>query len=92
MRDLSSLPVELQLQAIRTQSGEVMWPRTAAARAVEALAASGNLVLGLDLRSDGECRTPLGLATEVPWSDFRSDDDALDAQIAPARDHAAGAC
>jgi hypothetical protein len=91
MRDLSSLPVALQSEAIQIASGEVMWPRTVAARAVEALAAGGNVVLGLNLRSDGGGHTPPGLATEVPWSDFRPQGDALGAQVEPAKDYALSA-
>lgn len=87
-KDLSPLPVELQSQAIQTASGEVMWPRTSAAHAVEALANSGHLVLGLDLRSDGGGSTPPGLSTEVPWSDFRPDSNTLEAQIEPAKEYA----
>jgi len=67
--DLSFLPEEYQRQAIRTKgSGEVMWPRQVAADVIQALAASGRVVLGLDLRSDGPGETASGLATEIPWS------------------------
>jgi hypothetical protein len=65
-----------------------MWPRNFAAHAVEALANSGHLVLGLDLRSDGDGSTPPGLSTEVPWSDFRPDSNALDVQIELAKERA----
>lgn len=91
MRDLTLLPSTVQSSAIRTESGEVMWPRNVAAQAVEALAASGHLVLGLDLRSDGIGPTPPGLATEIPLSSFRPDDDAPETQIGVARDHALSA-
>jgi hypothetical protein len=67
--DLSFLPDEYRRQVIRTKgSGEVMWPRHIAAEVVQALAANGRVVLGLDLRSDGTGTRPSGLATEIPWS------------------------
>jgi len=68
--DLSFLSDELRASAIPTATGEVMWPRSLASDAVIAIAASGRIVLGLDLRSDGEGTTPPGLATEVPWTAF----------------------
>jgi hypothetical protein len=86
--DLSSLSEELQSQAVQIPSGEVMWPRTVAARAVAALADDGQVILGLDLRSDGDGLTPAGLSTEVPWSSFRPDGSAMDAQVERARQFA----
>jgi hypothetical protein len=70
--DVSFLPEELRLHAIHTTSGEVMWPRQMASDVVQALAAEGRVVLGLDLRSDGSGTTPTGFDTEVPWSDASS--------------------
>jgi hypothetical protein len=67
--DLSFLSDEHRREAIRTESGEVMWPRRTAADVLQDLAANGRVVLGLDLRSDGTGTTPPGLAIEVPWSD-----------------------
>ncbi|MBT8192419.1 MAG: hypothetical protein HKO63_04660 [Acidimicrobiia bacterium] len=43
---------------------EVMWRVDAAGAAINAIAAAGNVILGLDLRGDD---TP---ATEVPWSSY----------------------
>jgi hypothetical protein len=88
--DVSFLPEEYQLPAIHTSSGEVMWPRRMAPDVVQALAAKGRVVLGLDLRSDGTGTTPTGFSTEVPWSDTSRD---LRNRISPeaARDHALAA-
>jgi hypothetical protein len=47
-----------------------MWPRDEIERVVNALAGRGEVILGLDLRSDGENSTPSELATEVPWFDY----------------------
>lgn len=71
MRDLSVLPDDLRAAAIFTNEGrEVMWPREFAPGVVNALADEGVIVLGLDLRSDGEGTTPPGASTEVAWSAF----------------------
>jgi hypothetical protein len=51
--DLSFLPAEFRSSAIRTETGEVMWPLAVAAAVVNAIADAGRLILGLDLRSDG---------------------------------------
>ena len=70
---MSFLPEALRSEAIHTNSGrEVMWPLAVASEVVEAFAANGRLVLGLDLRSDGSGSTPQGLATEIPWSSSRA--------------------
>jgi hypothetical protein len=84
--DLSGLSPELQATARFTNSGrEVMWPRDDAELVINALADQGKKVLGLDLRSDGEGTTPPGLATEVPWSDFRPDPSSVDGEVEDAR-------
>lgn len=78
-RDLSALPDDLRAAAVITNGGqEVMWPRVFARAAVNALADDGVVVLGLDLRSDGEGFTPSGLSTEIPWSTFRAVDGEHD--------------
>ena len=88
--DLSFLPEDHQLQAIRTSSGEVMWPRRMASDVVQVLAANGRVVLGLDLRSDGTGTIPTGFATEVPWSNAsRVHGDRLSPEV--ARDEALSA-
>lgn len=72
-RDLSALPDDLRAAAIfRNDGQEVMWPRHFAPRVVNALADAGVIVLGLDLRSDGEGSTPPGVSTEIAWSAFRA--------------------
>lgn len=61
--DLDALPLPLRLSARVDANGEVAWPRTDAAAAVNALADAGRVVLGLDLRTydaDG--------VMEIPWS------------------------
>lgn len=81
--DVSFLPEGLRSEAIHTnRDREVMWPQAIASEVVEALAANGRLVLGLDLRSDGSGSTPPGLATEIPWSSSRA------ASVDVARDEA----
>lgn len=88
--DLSCLPVEYRRQAIRTGTGEVMWPRQIALEVVTALAANGKVVLGLDLRSDGTGTTPMGLSTEIPWSAVRyQQEGGITAEV--ARDEALAA-
>jgi hypothetical protein len=81
--DLSLLPDDLRIAAILTDGGrEVMWPRGLAQQVVNALADRGAVVLGLDLRSDGEGFTPPGLDTEVPWSAFHPRSAPADAEAA----------
>jgi hypothetical protein len=53
-----------------------MWPRASVAEVVNAMADHGLVVLGLDLRSDGDGVTPAGLATEIPWSAYQHDRSA----------------
>jgi hypothetical protein len=47
-----------------------MWPKLCVKDVVNAMADNHLVVLGLDLRSDGDGVTPAGLATEVPWSAY----------------------
>lgn len=53
-RDVSLLPQELQLFARWDSSGEVSWPLDHAAPAINALAANGCVILGLDARTYDE--------------------------------------
>jgi hypothetical protein len=74
-RDVSRLPEQLQLSAQWYPNGEVSWPLQDAAAAINALAAVGLVILGLDARvvhDDG--------IFEAPWSSFNP---------APAASHAA---
>ncbi len=61
--DLSFLTAELQREARCDPNGEVSWPISQAPAAVEALASSGRLVLGLDIRDYQND----GTFIEVPW-------------------------
>lgn len=69
MSDLSRLPAELQRHARIDAKGEVSWSGLHAAAAIDALAATDAVVLGLDIRFyDSE-----GRFYEVPWSSFDPD-------------------
>lgn len=68
--DLSFLTEDLQSGARFDPNGEVSWPMSQASAAIEALADSGRLVLGLDIRdyqSDG-------MLVEVPWWSYTGSD------------------
>lgn len=70
---LRSLPDEVRAAAIVLPNGEVMWARGDAPAALRAIAATGERILGLDLRRDGPGITPRrGVATEIPWADCGS--------------------
>src|ERR1017187_6302878 len=86
--DLSFLPAEFLSSAIRTETGEVVWPLAVGPAVVNAIADAGRLILGLDLRSDGGGGTATGLATEVPWSAFRPEAVGRDARVEAAREDA----
>lgn len=62
------LPEDVRGRARVEENGEVEWRLADAPQAINALAAAGHVVLGLDLRS-----YPDGQTFEVPWSDFRPD-------------------
>ena len=80
--DLTFLPVDVQQAARRTTSGrEVLWPRDSAASAIEALAAAGRIVLGLDLRRYDTDQSFL----EAPWSIFDPSSRPLEPLVAAAR-------
>ncbi|MCX8455983.1 hypothetical protein [Paenarthrobacter ureafaciens] len=68
--DLPFLSDDLQRSARCDPNGEVSWPIFQASAAIEALAGSGRLILGLDIRdyqSDGTF-------IEVPWSSYTGSD------------------
>ena len=82
---LGSLPDEVRATAIVLSNGEVMWARGDAPAALRAIAAAGERILGLDLRSDGPGSTPRpGVATEIPWADCGSatSEEALEIALA----------
>lgn len=67
--DLAALPDEVRATAHIFSSGEVAWPNDRAEAAINALATSGQLVLGLDART-----LPAdGGVMEIPVSRGRSD-------------------
>jgi len=85
-KDISGLSPELVATARFTRSGgEVMWPRGVVELVINALADQDEKVLGLDLRSDGNGRTPSGLATEVPWSSYQPDPSSSAGDVEDAR-------
>lgn len=64
--DLGPLPEAVRTAARLAQNGEVSWPRTEAARAINSLADAGYVILGIDVqRFDDQ-----GQTWEVAWSDF----------------------
>jgi hypothetical protein len=65
-RDLSALPKDVQSAARVHANGEVSWPDSTAAIAISALADSGVIVLGLDLRYYDSNDT----FYEIAWSSF----------------------
>ena len=65
------LPDQVRDRARFRENGEVEWRLADAARAINALADAGLIVLGLDLRS-----YPDGHTMEVAWSSFEPDRDA----------------
>lgn len=82
---LQCLPNEVRADAIVLSNGEVVWARGDAPAALQAIAATGGRILGLDLRSDGSGSTPRpGVATEIPWADCRpaKSEEALELALA----------
>jgi hypothetical protein len=67
--DISALPAHLQEAARIDANGEVSWPDEQAAAAIEALAAAGHRVLGLDIRFYLDD----GTFYEIPWSSSEDD-------------------
>jgi hypothetical protein len=72
--DLAALPSEVRATAHVFSNGEVAWPNEHAEAAINALAAAGHKVLGLDART----LFPDGGVMEVPITAgaFRSDEAA----------------
>lgn len=68
--DLSFLAQDLQRAARCDPNGEVSWPISLASIAIEALADSGRLILGLDIRDYSSD----GTFMEVPWSSYAGSD------------------
>jgi hypothetical protein len=88
-QDLAFLAPSVRAAARYTNGGrEVMWPRDCAKDVVNAMADNGLVVLGLDLRSDGDGVTPAELATEIPWSAYQHDPSAATDPVEGARAHA----
>jgi hypothetical protein len=65
--DLSLLPAAVAAAAVVDANGEIWWPLSRAAEAIDALADVGRVVLGVDLRTYDDD----GQFIEVAWSDFR---------------------
>jgi hypothetical protein len=76
--DLEVLPAELRAAARVAVSGEVIWPLSDAPAVIMALAQSGRLVLGLDLRNYSDD----GSFYEIAWSSYDG------ADVLAARDSA----
>jgi hypothetical protein len=74
--DLSDLAARVRSSAIVLDNGEVMWPFDDAADAINELARSGRVILGLDARD----RHDAGLATEVPISSIKPAGEAADVE------------
>lgn len=74
--DLSDLAAEVRSSAIVLDNGEVIWPFDAAAYAINELARSGRVILGLDARE----RHDAGLVTEVPISSYEPVGEATDVE------------
>jgi hypothetical protein len=83
--DLSALAKDLQAAARVDPNGEVSWPDATAAAAINGLAESGAIVLGLDLRYyDAN-----DIFYEIAWSSFEP--DASKPAVANAADARAAA-
>lgn len=65
-RDIAALP-ETMRDAARFSGSEVMWPKSVAHDAIDALVEGGHVVLGLDLRK----YEPDGRFYEVAWSVYQ---------------------
>lgn len=81
---LSFLPPELRKHVRIEANGEVVWPLDEAASAINALADSGRVVLGLDVRGGSDGGTP-----ETPWSVFEPDERQAHAENVEAGRQAA---
>ena len=86
--DLSNLPPHVRAAAVVFANGEVAWRSDAAGAAIDALAADGLTILGLDART----LTPDGTIFEVPISALQSvEGEAADARVDRAREEAVAA-
>jgi hypothetical protein len=65
LADLSPLPEELRRAARTFANGEVAWPLADAADVLDALAAAGHLILGVDIRDFDDD----GRFVEIAWTD-----------------------
>ena len=80
MTDLSDLPAEIRTDARIDPTGEVSWSDSGAEAAINALTATGYVVLGVDVRFyDSAARF-----YEIQWSSFEP--DASKAQVANVED------
>ena len=76
--DLKSLPSEVRASARTLQNGEVCWPLSHVAEAINALAGAGRIVLGLDVRDYRDDDT----FVEVAWSVFEPAGRVDDVEVA----------
>lgn len=78
---LEGLPTDVRIAARIDANGEVAWPRAVAAQALDALAAQGAVVLGVDLRSYGSSDGVF----EVAWASFEPTENDPEASSASHR-------
>jgi len=74
--DLADLSEQIRSSAIVLDNGEVMWPFDSAVDAINELARSQRVILGLDARE----RHDAGLVTEVPISSYEPAGEAADVE------------
>lgn len=80
-RDLTRLSIRIRESAIVNPNGEVRWPADIAFEAINELADTGSVILGLDIWPDEE-----GEITEAPLSAYPG--GATEPNIEPSRLHA----
>jgi hypothetical protein len=83
--DLETLPEQVQASARVEANGEVCWPLSHVAEAINALADAHHIVLGLDVRDYDDD----GAFVEVAWSVFEPTGRSGD--VDAAREHALSA-
>ena len=83
--DLNYLPADVRASARTLQNGEVCWPLSHVAEAINALADADRIVLGLDVRDYRDDNT----FVEVSWSVFEPAGRTDDVEV--AREHALSA-
>jgi hypothetical protein len=76
-RDLTRLSSPIREAAIVDPNGEVRWPVEVAFEAINELADTGSVILGLDIWPDEE-----GEITEAPLSDYSAGATELDVELA----------